>query len=102
MIDIMFSCPDETSYISQMNALQAQGYDLKYYFTKVELDGKWLPGGWVRLCVNSPIPPNPVLESPLVEYRFSEKLNGWTSDGLTVSALAKGIHDSLQSQGLPE
>ena len=102
MIDIMASCPDENSYLTQMNSLIAQGYDLKYYFTKVQLDGKWLPGGWIRLCVNSPTPPDRILTSPLVEYRYSKSLNGWTNDGINVSALAKGVHDSLESQGLPE
>ena len=102
MIDIMFSCPDETSYIPQMNALEAQGYDLKYYFTKVEVEGQWIPGGWGRLCINSPIPPSSVLTSPLVEYRYSRKLSGWTSDGLTISDLARAIHESLVNAGLPE
>lgn len=102
MIDIMFSCPDETSYISQMNALQAQGYDLKYYFTKVEVSGQWLPGGWVRLCIASPVPPDHILTSPLVEYRYSQKLSGWTSDGVTTSDLARAIHQSLVNAGLPE
>lgn len=103
MIDIMAQCPDDVSYKLQLDALKASGYIFTSAFCRVTTDGEQDQGGWLRLCVNiPPATPNKILTAPLVEYRYSEELSGWTADGVTVSTLAKGLHDDLSKQGVPQ
>lgn len=99
----MAYCPDDVSYKAQLNALRANGYVMSDALYKVTLDGQEDHSGWLRLCVIIPPEyPDRILQEPLVEYRYSAELDGWTSDGVTTSSLAKGVHDDLERQGIPQ
>lgn len=101
MIDMMFNSPDDTSYLPQIQALRDQGYDLKYAFFKVKDNDIEFPGGWARMIVHV-ISSQKLMQPPVVEYRYSQSLGGWTADGETTSSLAKGLYDNLYNQGIPE
>lgn len=103
MIDIMAQCPDDVSYKAQLTELAGKGYVFQQAFTPATVVGESGQTFWLRLCVI--IPPasdSKILEEPLIEYRYSAELDGWTSDGVTTSALARGVHENLASEGLPQ
>jgi hypothetical protein len=103
MIDIMAECPDQAAYEAQLSALREKGFVFRHAEISVVLNGDQVPGLWLRACFT--IPPaseTKLFEAPIVEYRYSEGLQGWTADGVTTSTMAESLHDNLSSQGIPQ